>query len=70
MTERVAGEHLGAEHDEIADQAARERDRGAGEQRVAEELVGEHQPAACSAALRRRKSAGWLIAARASRVIT
>ena len=36
-----------AEHDEVADQPARQRDRGAGEERVADELVGEHQARAC-----------------------
>ena len=42
VAERVAGEHLRAEHDEVADQAARERDRGAGQPGVADELVREH----------------------------
>ena len=40
-----------AQHDEVADQPAGERDEGAGEQRVAHELVREHQ--ACYARTRR-----------------
>ena len=40
--QRVAGEHLAAEHDEVADQSRQQRDRGAGEQRVLDERVAEH----------------------------
>ena len=37
VTERVAAEDLAAQHDEVADQPARGGDRGAGEERVADE---------------------------------
>ncbi len=46
VAERVAGEHLGAEHNEVPDQPARERDRGTGEPGVADELLREHQATA------------------------
>ena len=42
MAEHVAGKHLTAENDEVADRAARERDRHSGQQGVADELVREH----------------------------
>ena len=50
VAERVAGEHLRAEHDEVADQPARERDRGAGEPSVADELLREHHAGASNGA--------------------
>ena len=37
VTERVGAEHLAAQHDEVADEPARRRDRGPGEERVAHE---------------------------------
>ena len=43
VAEGVAGEDLCAEDDEVADQAAGEPDEGARDQRVAHELVREHQ---------------------------
>ena len=43
VAERVAGEHLRAQHDEPADEAAGDRDEAAGDERVAHELVREHQ---------------------------
>jgi hypothetical protein len=41
MGQRVRGEDLGPQHEEIADQTGGERDRGAGEERVPHEGVGE-----------------------------
>ncbi len=43
VAERIAGEDLAAQDDEVADQPAGKRDRGAGEKGVAHELMGEHQ---------------------------
>ena len=43
VAERVAGEDLRAQDDEVAEQAARDRDQRAGEQRVAHERQREHQ---------------------------
>ncbi len=43
VAERVAGEHLGAQHDQPSDRPARERDERPGEVRVADELVREHR---------------------------
>ena len=45
VAECVAGEHLGPQDDEVADEPAGESDEAAGEERVAHELVREHQPA-------------------------
>ena len=42
VAQRVGAEHLAAQHDEVADESARGRDRGAGEERVAHERVREH----------------------------
>ena len=39
VRQRVAGEHLAAQHDEVADQPGQQRDRGAGEQRVLDERL-------------------------------
>ena len=49
VAQRVAGEDLRAQHDEVADGAAGERDRRAGEERVADELVRQHQRARAAA---------------------
>ena len=43
VPERVPGEQLPPQHHEPAAGAARERDEGAGQQRVAHEFVAEHQ---------------------------
>ena len=40
----VAGEDLGAQHDEVPDRAAGGGDRSAGEECISDELVREHQP--------------------------
>src|SRR6185436_2310454 len=45
VAKSVAGEDLGSEDDEVADQSAGEPDESAGDQRVAHELVREHQAA-------------------------
>ena len=58
VAERVAGEHLRAQDDEVADQPARERDRGAGEPGVADELVREHQAVASAGRERRCSRVG------------
>ena len=42
MAEGVAGEHLGAEHDEVATSPHASATRLPASKRVAEELVGEH----------------------------
>ncbi len=57
VAERVAGEHLRAQHDEVADQPAGERDRGAGQEGVADELLREHQAVASPAGS--GGAAGW-----------
>ena len=44
VAERVAGEHLGAQHHEVADEAAGERDRRAREQGVADERPTNIKP--------------------------
>jgi len=46
VAERVAGEDLGAEHEEVPDQAAGDGDEAPRQERVAHELVAQHQPAA------------------------
>ena len=43
VTERVAREHLSAQHHEPAAHAARQRDERAREQRIAHEFLAEHQ---------------------------
>src|SRR5207247_6983509 len=48
VTERVAGEHLGAKDDEVAHEAAGDADEAPGDERVAHELVGEHQTASAA----------------------
>ena len=45
MAERVAGEDLGSQDDEVTDEPAPEADEAARDQRVAHEFVGEHQKA-------------------------
>jgi hypothetical protein len=60
-TERVAREDLRTQDDEIADETARNADERAREERVAHELVGEHQAAAAAGtpvARRRRRRRG------------
>src|SRR5919201_4901402 len=42
VAEGVAGEDLAPQNNEVADKAAGERDRGAGQEGVSHELVGEH----------------------------
>src|SRR6185437_10052804 len=42
MGQRVAGEDLPAQHDEVPDQSGEQRNRGAGDQRVLDERMGEH----------------------------
>ena len=49
------GEHLRAQHDEVADRARGERDRRAGEERVADELLREHQRSRRRAPTRRAR---------------
>ena len=49
VAERVAGEHLRAEHDEVADHPARERNRGTGEPGVADELLLRTSPTGAAA---------------------
>jgi hypothetical protein len=46
VAEGVAGEDLGAQDHEPSREPAGERDEGAGEVGVADEVVGEHQAAA------------------------
>jgi hypothetical protein len=41
VAERISGEYLGAEDDEVADQSAGERDRGTGQERATDELNGD-----------------------------
>ena len=54
VAQRVAGEDLGAENDEVPDQAAGESDETARDQRIAHELVREHQaPSSASGAAAR-----------------
>ena len=45
VAERVAGEHLRAQHHEVAHQAAGQRDQRAGQQGVADERLREHAQA-------------------------
>ncbi len=45
VAERVAREHLRAQHHEVADEPAGQRDERAGEEGVAHERVREHQRA-------------------------
>ena len=47
MSERVRGEDLVAQHDEVADQAGGERDAAAGDEGVAHEVEREHVLWAC-----------------------
>src|SRR5207253_941357 len=64
VAQRVAGEDLCPEDHEVADQAARDADEAAGDERVTHELVREHQAASSArrAAVRR-----WRSSTRASR---
>ena len=43
MRQRVGGEDLGAENEEVADQAGGHRDGGTGEERVLHERMREHR---------------------------
>ncbi len=52
VAEGITGEDLASEHDEVADCAAGERGRRPGEQRVANELLPEHQLVASSSTTR------------------
>ena len=52
VAERIAGEDLAAQDDEIADQPAGERDECAGEEGVPHEFMGEHQATSSAASPR------------------
>ena len=76
VAERVPGEDLVAEHDEVTDEAGGDRDRGPGDERGAHEVVGEHRlqatqrrdPGRDHATLqRRRDTASAIPPARATR---
>ena len=45
VAQRVGGEDGGAQHHEVADEAGRERDRGAGQQGVLHEGLTKHERA-------------------------
>src|SRR5262249_25674981 len=67
VAERVAGEHLRSEDDDVADEPACERDERPREERVAHELVREHQAAAAGESRRPRRRSSSAPPARTSR---
>src|SRR5262249_24093027 len=67
VCQRITGEHLRAEHDEVANQPTRKGEGGPGQERVTDELLGEHHAPACANRERRRSGTGWSMIARGMR---